>query len=198
MYATAAGALRHSCAALLTALTPRFLRPLSSAARAREPPLCAGGQALRRFSALPCQRFARLPLAKVRPGGRNGPCAACARAAHASSALRQARALTARSSGVSQSLHGGWASFVGLRAVDAAQECVPGLAERAWCAYSAWRRRRLGRERWVSAGHASAVPDGLDRAWLRRRTHMDRIGLARSGESVVAGSAGGGCCACEA
>jgi hypothetical protein len=117
---------------------------------------------------------------------------------HAGAAQRQELGLTARSSGTSQSLHGGWASSVGLRAAGAAHRCVCGLVGRAWCAHSAWRRRRLGRERWVSVGHASDVPDGLDRAWLRRHTHMDRIGLARSGESVVAGCAGGGWCACEA
>ena len=50
----------------------------------------------------------------------------------------------------------------------------------------------------VSVGRARVVPDGLDRAWLRRHTHMDRIGLARSGELVVAGCAGGGWCACGA
>jgi hypothetical protein len=32
----------------------------------------------------------------------------------------------------------------------------------------------------------------LDSAWLRGRTHMDPIGLARSGELVVAGCAGSG------
>jgi hypothetical protein len=117
---------------------------------------------------------------------------------HSGAAQRQEHGLTGRSSGASQSLHGGWASFVGLRAVGAAQGCVRGLAGRAWCAHSAWCRRRLGRERWVSVGHASDVPDGLDRAWLRRRTHMDRIGLARSGVLVVAACAGGGWCACEA
>jgi hypothetical protein len=83
---------------------------------------------------------------------------------HAGAAQRQELGLTVRSSGVSQSLHGGWALFLKRLVFGAAHRCVHGLAGRAWCAHSAWRRRRLGGERWVNVGHASDVPDELDKA----------------------------------
>ena len=110
---------------------------------------------------------------------------------HAGAAQRQELGLTVRSSGVSQSLHGGWALFLKRLVFGAAHRCVCGLAGRAWCAHSAWRRRQHLAHRvaacFETGDHVLGIAPGTSVAATLLGPHDDLAALLQRVHAAVEG-----------
>lgn len=178
----AARGARSCLASGVRAGVNRVCEHAAAAAVAHAPGRSSQDAARAAFSAAPAPRG----------DGAQGACARCAPSTKGCAQL-QARGLTATASGCAGA---GRRRSVYLEVSGGRRgSVVRGLLARAAHACPG----ALGAEGesvGSGVGGPERRPDGLDLAWLRRRTHTDRIGLARGAACAAATCAGGGSGAC--